>query len=313
MLRFLVLFNLVCITHTSSAQDSPTGWKLVWADEFNGRELDRTKWDYQIGNGFFNYDANQWISGWGNGELQYYTDGPLNTFVRDGRLHIRALKESLHNCGYTSARLRTKQRDGVTLFAQKYGRVEFRAKLPTGKGVWPAVWMLPDTEAYGGWAASGEIDILEARGAEPNKVLGTIHYGSRWPHNQHAGGEYVFPKGQSISEDHIYAVEWDPGEIRWFVDGREYTRQNFWWSSSKVDGGQGANPASEKDLNAWPAPFDQPFHLVVNVAVGGQFGGPPDRTTSFPATLELDYIRVYEREKGTPPIVPRGSGKLPFD
>jgi beta-glucanase (GH16 family) len=311
MLRFSAFLILVLLT-TSARADNPPGWNLVWADEFTGDELDRSKWDFQIGNGFFNYDSNQWISGWGNGELQYYTDSTLNTFVREGRLHIRALKESLHNCGYTSARLRTKQRDGTTLLARKYGRVEFRAKLPTGKGVWPALWMLPDTEAYGGWAASGEIDILEARGAEPRKILGTIHYGSRWPHNQHAGGEYLFPEGQSIADFHVYAIEWDPGEIRWFVDGHEYSKQNFWWSTSQTNGQQGKQPASEKELNPWPAPFDQPFHLVVNVAVGGQFGGPPDRTTPFPATMEIDYVRVYERDGGPRKLVPRGPGKLPF-
>src|SRR5207244_10908028 len=142
--------------------------------EFDGATIDPVKWDRDQGNGFFNYDANQWIGGWGNGELQYYTREPDNAFVKDGMLHVRALKESLHGFGYTSAKLKTKKRDGTPLFAMTYGKVEFRAKLPTGKGIWPAVWMLPAHEKFGGWAASGEIDILEVKGHEPTKVHGTL-------------------------------------------------------------------------------------------------------------------------------------------
>src|SRR6266446_6810949 len=123
-----------------AAQPAKTEWKLVWRDEFDGKDIDRTKWDFDTGNGFFNYDANMWISGWGNGELQYYTREPDNAFVKDGTLHIKAIKESHNGCGYTSAKLKTRKRDGSTLFAMKYGKVEFRAKLPTGKGIWPAVW-----------------------------------------------------------------------------------------------------------------------------------------------------------------------------
>ena len=136
---------------------APAGWKLTWSDEFDGKDINKTKWDFDTGNGFYNYDANQWISGWGNDELQYYTREPDNAFVKDGMLHIRALKESLHGCGYTSAKLKTRKKDGSPLFSQTYGRFEFRAKLPTGKGVWPALWMLPQGEKYGGWAASGAV------------------------------------------------------------------------------------------------------------------------------------------------------------
>src|SRR5262249_48774137 len=149
-------------------------------DEFDGAAIDRTKWDFDIGNGFYNYDANVWINGWGNDELQYYTDRPDNAYVKGGMLHLRAVKEALFNFGYTSARLKTRKKDGSPLFNQRYGRFEFKAKLPTGKGIWPAIWMLPQDEKYGGWAASGEIDIVEARGQEPAKVLGTLHFGSRW-------------------------------------------------------------------------------------------------------------------------------------
>ena len=144
MIRFIArLFLLASIATAflfgTDANTSPPQadekWKLVWQDEFDGKDIDRTKWDHDLGNGFFNYDANTWIGGWGNGELQYYTREPENAFVKDGLLHLRAIKESLHNCGYSSAKLKTRKRDGTSLFAMKFGKVEFRAKLPTGKGV----------------------------------------------------------------------------------------------------------------------------------------------------------------------------------
>jgi beta-glucanase (GH16 family) len=288
-------------------------WKLVWSDEFDGKEIDRTKWDFDLGNGFYNYGANAWISGWGNNELQYYTRAPENAFVKDGLLHIRAVKESFNGCGYTSARMKTRKRDGTPLFTKKYGRFEFRAKLPTGKGVWPALWMLPQDEKYGGWAASGEIDVLEARGQETTKVLGTLHFGSRWPANTHAGKDYVLPRSGTIADFHIYALEWEPNAIRWYVDGQLYSTQSFWWSSSKTDGTKGAKPANEADLNPWPAPFDQPFYLIMNVAVGGRFLGNPDQTTTFPVEMQVDYVRVYDKPGGYGKPGPRGKGKLPFD
>lgn len=294
------------------SQEREAAWKLVWSDEFEGKEIDRSKWDFDLGNGFFNYDANQWISGWGNNELQYYTREPGNAFVKEGMLHIRALKESLHGCGFTSAKLKTKTRDGKVLFSQRYGRFEFRAKLPTGRGLWPALWMLPAEEKYGGWAASGEIDVMEARGQEPTKVLGTLHYGGRWPANAQSSKDYVLPQGGTIAEFHRYAVEWEPGEIRFFVDGQQYATQSFWWSSSKKAGDKGVPPANDADLNPWPAPFDQPFILVMNLAVGGQFLGNPDSTTVFPAELVVDYVRVYEKIGGYGAAKPRGAGKLPF-
>ena len=310
---------VICLTHhcvplssNSAAQPASDKWKLVWSDEFDGKEIDRSKWDFDLGNGFFNYDANTWISGWGNGELQYYTRDPENAFVKDGMLHIRVLKESLHGFGYSSARLKSQKRDGSPLFNQHYGKFEFRAKLPTGKGIWPALWMLPQDSKYGGWAASGEIDVVEARGQEPTKVLGTIHFGGRWPINTEASKDYVLPKKGSIADFHVYAVEWEPGEIRWYVDGERFSTQSFWWSTSKADGGKGAKPAKEADLNPWPAPFDQPFYIVMNVAVGGKFLGNPDRTTSFPAEMLVDYVRVYEKVGGYGKAKPRGEGKLPF-
>jgi beta-glucanase (GH16 family) len=302
----------------SAAAQSPapgpdrTGWKLVWADEFAGTAIDRTKWDFDLGNGFYNYDANQWISGWGNEELQYYTNSPDNAFLADGELHIKAIKESYLGCGYTSAKLKTRKRDGTELFARRYGRFEWRAKLPLGKGVWPALWMLPQDDAYGTWAASGEIDVLESKGQEPNKIHGTIHFGGRWPANAYKGKEYVFPEGQTIKDYHTYAVEWEPGEIRWYCDDHHYATQTSWWSSMKSDGNKGAKPTKEDELQPWPAPFDRPFYLVMNVAVGGRFLGKPDAATKFPAELVVDYVRVYEREQPYGEAKPRTPENLPF-
>jgi beta-glucanase (GH16 family) len=287
-------------------------WKLTWRDEFDGKEIDKAKWDFDLGNGFYDYDANQWRHGWGNDELQYYTKEPENTYVKEGMLHIRAIKESVHGCGYTSARLKSRKRDGTPLFNQKYGRFEFRAKLPTGQGVWPALWMLPQSDKYGSWASSGEIDIMEARGQEPNKVLGTLHYGNRWPMNLNVSKDYVLPDKGTIADFHVYALEWEPGEMRWYVDDKLASSQSFWWSSSKLAGDKGLKPKSEADLNPWPAPFDQPFYLVMNVAVGGRFLGNPNKATVFPVEMLVDYVRVYEKEGGYGKVKPRGEGKLPF-
>jgi beta-glucanase (GH16 family) len=287
----------------AAAEPPSPGWKLAWSDEFDGKELDPARWDFDIGNG---------SGGWGNAELQYYTREPRNVFVKDGLLHIRALKESLQGFGYTSARLKTRKKDGGPLFNQRYGWFEFRVKLPTGRGVWPALWMMPQEDKYGGWAASGEIDIMEARGQEPHKVLGTLHYGSRWPGNVHTSREYVLPGGGTIADFHVYALEWLPGEMRWFVDGRQYAAQSFWWSSSRAEGRKGVKPTKEADLNPWPAPFDRPFYLIMNVAVGGRFLGPPDQTTVFPAEMVLDYVRVYDKVGGYGDVKPRGAGAIPF-
>ena len=294
------------------AEPSTSEWKLVWSDEFEGEKIDLSKWDFDLGNGFFNYDANMWISGWGNGELEYYTKEPENASVKNGMLRIRALKESLHGCGYTSARMKTRKRDGSPLFNKKYGRFECRAKLPTGQGVWPAIWMLPQKDTYGTWASSGEIDIFEAKGQEPNRVLGTLHYGSAWPANTHSSKAYELPKNGSIADFHVYALEWEPGAMRWYVDSELSATQTFWWSSSKVADEKGATPSSEEDLNPWPAPFDQPFYFILNVAIGGQFPGKPNKSTSFPAEMLVDYVRVYDLPTGYGTIRPRGEGPLPF-
>lgn len=292
--------------------DERPGWTLVWNDEFDGDTIDRSKWDFEIGNGFYDYRNHAWVPGWGNEELQYYTAEPANAFQRDGVLHLRALKESLHGCGYTSARIRTKARDGRALFAKQYGRFEFRARVPTGKGLWPAIWMLPLEERHGAWAASGEIDVMEIHAEDPHKVLGTTHFGSVFPNRALDTHVLPLPDGGSVEDWHVYAVEWEPGEIRWEFDGHQWARQDFWWSCSRTVDGAGVPAAGPEDINPWPAPFDQPFYLVMNVAVGGNFPGAPDAATRFPAELAVDYVRVYDRVGGYGAPAPRGAGTWPW-
>jgi beta-glucanase (GH16 family) len=294
------------------AEPAPPQWTLTWSDEFDGNRVDPAKWDFDIGNGFVDPRSNRWVSGWGNRELQYYTSGPANAFVSDGALHVRAVKEAAHGFDYTSARLKSRKRDGGPLFNQKYGRFEFRAKLPTGQGLWSALWMLPQEGVYGPWPTSGEIDVVEARGEEPGRVTGTLHYGARWPANVQSGKHFDFPGGGTVADFHVYRVEWEPGVIRWYVDGRHCASQSFWWSG-RTDGGRDPRPKSDADLHPWPAPFDRPFYLVMNLAVGGTFVGTPDETTILPAEMVVDYVRVYEKVGGYGDPEPRGDGKLPFD
>jgi beta-glucanase (GH16 family) len=290
-----------------------TKWKLVWSDEFEGDRVDPAKWDFDIGNGFYDYTNNVWVPGWGNEELQYYTREPANASVGDSLLTIRAIKESLHGCGYTSARLKTRRRDGTPLFTKLYGRVEIRAKVPWGKGLWPALWMLPQEDRYGGWAASGEIDLMEIVGEKPHEVLNSIHFGS-------PGSEaralithvHPLPGGSTVADWHVYALEWEPGELRFYVDDVHTCTRDHWWSCSLTRNGTGVVARRESDLNPWPAPFDQPFYLVMNVAVGGNFPGAPNSQTKFPAELVVDYVRVYDKAGGYGPTRPRGKGRLPW-
>ena len=292
--------------------NSKPGWNLVWSDEFEGDAIDPTKWDFDIGNGFFDYKNHQWIEGWGNEELQYYTREPANVSVKNSLLTIRALKESLHGCGYTSARLKSRQRDGTPLFTKLYGRVEFRAKVPWGKGLWPALWMLPQDDLYGGWAASGEIDLMEIVGEKPHEVLNSIHYGSTYPKRTLHTHVHPLPDGSLVSDWHVYACEWEPGEIRFYVDEVHTSTESFWWSCGKLENGEGVEAESKADLHPWPAPFDQPFYLLMNVAVGGNFPGVPNPETVFPAELVVDYVRVYDRVGGYGEAKPRGKGRLPW-
>jgi beta-glucanase (GH16 family) len=276
---------------TMGNADRP-GWTLTWYDEFNDSTLDATRWVAEQGNGFWGADSSAYVSGWGNDELQCYTNSPKNLVLRDGTLRIIALREPVRDvaskdtaatCAYTSARIKSRAQNGEALFAQQYGRFEFRAKLPETQGMWPALWMLPLKDTYGTWAASGEIDVMEARGQNPQVVLGTLHYGAQWPNNVHTGKDYTLPNNGRISDWHVYTIEWSPRRIAWFVDDSLFQVQTSWYTGT------------QKDSTA--APFDQPFYLVMNLAVGGRFLGSPDSTTKFPGEMQVDWVRAYEQQQ----------------
>lgn len=250
------------------------GWQLVWSDEFDGSGIDPQKWEHEV---------NCW--GGGNNEDQCYVTEAKNSFTEDGVLHIVAIKDqpsgpegggsgsdAIVSKGHSSARLRTINQGDFT-----YGRIEARLKLPFGQGIWPAFWMLPTDEVYGAWAASGEIDIMEAVNLNPdNEVHGTLHFGGVWPDNTSKGTSTTLAS-PAWEDFHVYAVEWEEGEIRWFVDDKHYATQTEWNSPSAP----------------YPAPFNQRFHIVLNLAVGGNWPGPPDDTTTFPQTYFVDYVRVF--------------------
>lgn len=240
---------------------------LVWRDEFDGDALDPRTWFFETGDG-----SQYGIPGWGNNELQYYL--PDNAQLEDGLLKIEVREESIGAFRYTSARINTRDR-----FAFRYGRIEARMRLPGGQGLWPAFWMLAQDSPYGIWAASGEIDIMEAvnlGAAGGNLVYGTIHYGGEFPNNLSTGQSYLVP-ANAQDEFHTYAIEWDADEIRWYVDDVMYAMQNNWSSTG----------------GPFPAPFDEPFYILFNVAVGGNFPGAPNASTVFPVTMEVDWVRVY--------------------
>ena len=281
---------------------APAGYHLVWHDEFDGTMLDRSRWAVDTGVGFIvpgpagNPPAV--VRGWGNDELECYTDRPANVYLAGGALHLRAVKEGREGAAYTSGRVRTGGPGAPPLFAHRYGRFEFRAKLPAGQGYWPALWLLPQDQAYGTWAASGEIDVMESRGGRPTEVQGTIHYGGCWPSNVWSGQRYRLPHGGTVADWHVYAVDWSPGRLVWSVDGVLTERRDFWWS--RTTGKARGNP--------WPAPFDRRFYVVMNLAVGGQFGGNPDGSTRFPQEMLVDYVRVYDRDDGPGPVQLPGAG-----
>ncbi|ACE84208.1 glycoside hydrolase family 16 protein [Cellvibrio japonicus] len=289
---------------TGTGSSSSTGWTLVWSDEFEGDAIDPAKWGHE---------QNCW--GGGNNEQQCYTDRAENSFIEEGVLHIVARRESFTGPNtpdgtgdgnttlpYTSARLRTKGLEEWT-----FGRFEIRAKMPQGQGTWPAVWMLPTDSPYGIWASSGEIDIVEAVNlktqtlvngelqAPEARVHGTLHYGRVWPGNVNSGAAYTLPEGANPADDfHVYALEWEEGEIRWYVDGVHYAtqRSSGWYSQYLLDGVLTDAPEG--------APYDAQsrYHLLLNLAVGGNWAANTNNLgideSVFPQTLQIDYVRVYE-------------------
>jgi len=250
------------MTKHKPARTEVDGWRLVWSDEFGytGRP-DSTKWEFDSGG-----------HGWGNQELQYYTDRHANSRVENGCLVLEARSEKLQSCGYTSARLVTRNK-GDWL----YGRVEVRAVLPAARGTWPAIWMLPTDNAYGRWPSSGEIDIMEHVGWQPGVVHASVHTAD-FNHRRKNHPTASVNRPDVVSAFHIYAVEWSKDSIRFFVDDTCYHR----WDNQN-DG-----------YGAWP--FDKPFHLVLNIAVGGSWGGAQGvDEKAFPQRMLVDYVRVYAK------------------
>jgi len=258
----------ISLSSSSSSFDSPYvpgGYSLAWSDEFAGSALDSASWEHQIGNG-------SW--GWGNGESEYYTAS--NDAVTDGNLVITAKKETMGGQAYTSTRIRTYQKVSTT-----YGYIEAKIKLPPVQGMWPAFWMLPENSYQGvGWPGAGEIDIMENRGRVANVTSGALHYASDGTGNTHTYKTAETSVG-SISEWHVYALLWTEEAITWFVDGSAFlTVGRSTWNS-----GYGTGDS---------APFNAPFHLILNLAIGGQFDNwnlPPSDFEE--ATMSVDYVRIY--------------------
>ena len=279
LITSLLLLYLLGITQAEAQCVDMTNCTMVFSDDFDGNTLDLTKWTPLVGDG-----SAQGIPGWGNNELQFYQ--AENAIVDGQNLTIEAREEFVGGYNYTSARIISEYKFDFT-----YGRIEMRAKMPIGQGMWPAFWMFftdppppppvgqTAVGEYGGWAASGEIDIMEYLGNAPEEVFGTIHFGQPFPGNQFDSELFPNPMNINFNDDfHVFAVEWEPGEMRWYVDNILYATKNTWWSN-------GGN---------YPAPFDKDFHILLNLAVGGNLPGPPDATTAFPQEFVIDYVRVYQ-------------------
>jgi beta-glucanase (GH16 family) len=258
------------VSEECSIIDNIDDWQPVWCDEFDTDGLpDSDKWLYDVGG-----------HGWGNNELQYYTREDLdNVFIEDGILNIRAIKESYMGNEYTSGRIVTKYQGDWT-----YGRIQVRAKVPEGRGTWPAVWMLPTDNTYGGWPYSGEIDIMEYVGYDPNTIHGTIHTGA---YNHGLGTQIGYTTSVPTAEEefHVYEMIWEPSSIKLFIDGVQFATFGY-------------NADTNVDIlnsDAWP--FDQRFHLILNLAIGGNWGGVEGvDDTIFPATFQVDYVRVFQKD-----------------
>jgi beta-glucanase (GH16 family) len=275
VLRAAILIVAACAIGGAAAAQTSTSaassWKLIWSDEFNGPNgsaADSSKWVTETGGG-----------GWGNDELEYYTSRLENASVQNGNLIIKVLREKYTGADgvtrdYTSARLKT-----LGKFSQTYGRFEARIKIPRGQGIWPAFWMLGTDIDKPGWPHCGEIDIMENIGKEPGTVHGSLHGPSTVGRTSDLTAIFKLPPGQAFADDfHLYAVEWEPDMVRFYVDSNLYAS----FHSSE-----------------WPAGgiwvFNHPFFIILNLAVGGDWPGSPDASTKFPQSMVVDYVRVYTK------------------
>ncbi len=248
--------------------DTPTaysGYQLVWSDEFSGNQLNSNYWSLETGNG---------TGGWGNNELEYYRDSPHNVFISDGNLVIEARKESYGGFDYTSARIKTEGK-----FSFQYGRIDIRAKLPKGKGLWPALWMLGSNITSVGWPACGETDIMELIGSQPSTVHGTMHWATTAGNDTFKSATYNSSYGDFSQRFHVFSLVWSQDTLKFYVD------DNLYLTGTKTDVGSANYPFNAKQF------------LIFNVAVGGGFPGNPDATTVFPQRMFVDYVRVFQRTK----------------
>ena len=268
---------------TEAAVPEFDGYNLLWNDEFDGEKMDQSKW---------NYEPHE--PGWTNNELQEYTTSEENVFVRDGHLVLKAVKtEKDGKEYYTSGKVTGQNKTDFT-----YGKVVVSAKVPEGQGLWPAIWMMPKDEShYGQWPKCGEIDIMESLGNDTTISYSTIHYGE--PHAEQQGTIEKKGADSFSAKFHEYSVEWEPGEMRFYTDGELVLKVNDWFTA--VEG---------EDDKPYPAPFDQPFFVQMNLAVGGNWPGNPDATTDFSkAEFLIDYVRVYQKpsEKQCREALPDGN------
>lgn len=256
--------ELVIPTTGYISPETYAGWDLVWQDEFNGETLNDADWTYEIGDGCPN------LCGWGNNELEYYRKE--NTSIVDGNLVITAKQERFGNRGFTSSRLITKGKQSF-----KYGRIDIRAVLPKGQGLWPALWMLGSNIDQVSWPACGEIDIMEMIGGanRDKEVHGTIHWSNAGSHANY-GGKTSLSRGVFADEFHVFSIIWDKNQIRWLLDGTVYHTADI-------------TPAELSE-------FHESFFLIFNVAVGGRWPGSPDASTTFPQYMIVDYVRVFQQQ-----------------
>jgi beta-glucanase (GH16 family) len=241
------------------------GYKLVWDNEFSSHQLNTNYWTAEKGNG---------NGGWGNNELEYYRNSPHNVFVSDGNLIIEARQESYGGYDYTSARIKTQDK-----FSFQYGRVDIRAKLPKGKGIWPALWMLGSNINSAGWPACGEIDIMELIGSQPATVYGTLHWASKSGSNDQKGAPYKLSYGDFSQQFHVFSMLWKQDTVELFVDDNHYLT------------------VTKTDVGTANYPFNSNQFFIFNVAVGGNWPGSPDATTKFPQRMFVDYVRVFQQAK----------------
>ena len=236
------------------------GYALVWSDEFSENSLNLNDWNQETGSG-----------GWGNNELETYTNSPKNTYISNGNLIIEARKETTEKTGFTSGRMTTQ---GKRTF--KYGRIDIRAKLPVSKGLWPALWMLGSNITSVGWPVCGETDIMELIGTYPSTVYGTLHWGNAGGTNTSKGTNYVLSSGDFSKEFHVFSIIWKQDSIQWLIDDQLYLT------------------VSSNDVGSDVYPFNADQFFIFNVAVGGNWPGSPDNTTIFPQRMYVDYVRVFQ-------------------